>query len=615
MSQLFNRISGIVTREGISIVLLLISLTLSLWGQEDTQATAAEYTQEQRLKRLVDILERKRREYHIPGMAIAVVKDSEVIFLHGFGWADIEKKTPVTPATIFGLGSATKSFGSALIAMLVDEGKMHWDDPIIRHLPYFQLHPKGESGSQVTLRDVLCHRTGYMRMNIVWLNPTVSSRKEVLKRMMQAEPFSKFRQRFNYTNVGYLAAGEASASAGGKAWDTLVAERIFQPLGMTASNTSIRDSAEDPRTATGYIWEQYARQNKALPLRNMDLSGAAGCINSNVEDMAKWLLFHLNKGTFQGKRLLSETNHQEMWNPQFPLGKNRDYGLGWFIREWKGRLQVDHGGGITGFNAQVAMLPELQLGFVLLSNRQTNPLIDESFDLVWGTLLGEKPMLPTAEEVLRLRRSKETHTIIANMKTFRITGRVKRHQSGAGGNFTWTASGNDRYLQDQDYGDLGYIRQAHAPEIASLSNTIFPYQKLRGRFYEQSALQHPAAIFGDWNGFYDVITVTGEGEERGRKVYKLRLRRELVPPYTATVDAETGDLLRLDTRWLRPGSSSSMPEIFTFEDYREHRGLRIPYTISSLSPYHGLTVYLLEEIETNLDLADSVFRITPEKEK
>ncbi len=594
----------------------LIPFSSFLQGQTENSNIEPEYTMEQRLQRLEDVLERKRWEHHIPGMALAVVKDAEVIIMRGFGWANIEQQKPVTPETVFGLGSATKSFATTLIAMLVDEGKMSWDDPITRYLPYFQLIPKGAAeGEEVTVRDLLCHRTGYMRMNILWLNESVSSRKEVLKLVTRSEPFFNFRKRFNYTNIGFLAAGEASAAAGGKDWDTLVNERIFLPLGMTGSNTSVRAAAKDPHTTTGYIWEQYARQNKPLVMRNMDLIGAAATINSNVKDMARWLLFHLNKGTFKGKRLLSEANHQEMWSPQFPLGQDLDYGLGWFIRKWKGQLQVDHGGGIDGFNTQVAMLPEANLGFVLLTNCQTNPLVNDSFELVWDTLLGDKPALPTAEEILRLRNSDKARAIVENMGTFRMTGKVRRQQSGADGKFMWIASGNDRYLQDQDYGPLGHVKLALNPENAAMSNTIFLHQELRGRFYEQSVLQHPAAIFGDWRSFFDVIEVTEEKEQNGRKVYTLRLRREQVPPYTATVDADTGDLLRLNTQWLRPGSSASMPETFTFEDYREFQGLRIPFKITSLSLYHGLTEFQLEKIDTNLNLEESVFIITPDKER
>ena len=253
-------------------------------------------------------------------MALAVVQSDEVILTHTFGWADIADQKPVTPQTNFAIGSATKAFNTALIGMLTDEGKMDWDDPVTKHLPYFELKLNSpEEGAQATLRDLLCHRTGFMRMNLIWLNSGVS-REEALRLAAQAEPMVPFRKRFNYTNIMYLASGEAAARAGGKDWDTLIEERIFKPLGMDRTNSSVHAGRKDPHQATGYLWDDAARSHKPLDLRDMDNIGAAGVINSNVLDMANWVRFHLGRGTFQGKRLLSEENHQETWTPQFELG-------------------------------------------------------------------------------------------------------------------------------------------------------------------------------------------------------------------------------------------------------------------------------------------------------
>ena len=578
---------------------------------QEAKAETEEYALEQRLDRLVDLLEQERRERHVPGMALAVVKDDEIILTRGFGWADIAGQKPAAPETNFAIGSATKAFNTALIGMLVDEGKMGWDDPVTKHLPYFELKLNSpDEDAQATIRDLLSHRTGFMRMNLIWLNSGVS-REEALRLATQAEPMAPFRKRFNYTNIQYLASGEAAAKAGGKAWDALIEERIFKPLGMDRTNSSVHAGRSDPLQATGYIWEDSRRHHKPLPLRDMDNIGAAGVINSNVLDMANWIRFHMGRGIFNGIRLLSEENHQETWTPQFELGPGMAYGMGWFVREWEGQLMIEHGGGVDGFNAQVGLLPESGLGFVLLTNRQTSGIPQASLGIVWEALLGEKPALPTVEEVLRIRKSDEASAAVQALGNFRLTGKVSRPQSGLNGKITWTAAGADRFVQDQDYGRFGHIKLALNPERSAMTNTIFVFQELNGRFREQARLQHPAALFGDWREFFETMEITEEKEQNGRRVYVLKLTARDVPSYTMTVDAETGDPLFANTRWMRPGSDAKMSEVFAFEDFRELHGLRIPFKITTINPYHGRIEMQFESLETQLDLDEGFFGLEP----
>jgi len=606
------------TTTRLTLVALLMSITLwcvPFLPAQEPAPEAEDYTLEQRLERLVDVLEQKRREFHVPGMALAVVKDDAIILAHGFGWADIAEQIPATPETNFAIGSATKAFNTALIGMLVDEGRMGWDDPVTQHLPYFELKLNSpDEDAQATIRDLLCHRTGFMRMNLVWLNSGVS-REEALRLAVRAEPMAPFRKRFNYTNIMYLASGEAAAHAGGKEWDTLIEERIFQPLGMNGSNSSVHAGRKDPHQATGYLWDDAKRSHKPLDLRDMDNIGAAGVINSNVLDMANWVRFHLGRGTFAGKRLLSEENHRETWTSQFELGPGMAYGMGWFVREWEGQLMIEHGGGVDGFNAQVGLLPASGLGFVLLTNRQTSGIPQASLEIVWEALLGDKPVLPTVEKILRMRKSDEAFEAVRALGNFRLTGTVSRPQSGISGKITWTAAGHDRFVQDQDYGRFGHISLALNPESGAMANTIFVFQELCGRFYEQARLQHPAALFGDWRAFFETMEVTEEKEQNGRRVYILKLTARDVPPYTATVDAETGDLLSANTRWMRPGSDAQMAEIFIFEDYRGLHGLRIPFKITTINPYHGRIVMQFESLETRLDPDEAIFSLDPQRKE
>jgi len=345
---------------------------------------------QQKLDLLVEQLEQQRQTLHVPGMAIAVVKDGKVILARGFGVAHVENETPVTPETIFAIGSSTKAFTSTIVGMLVDEGKMDWDDPITKYLPYFQMNVESDNESaEVTLRDVLSHRTGFTRMGLLWASGQIP-REEVLLDAIKAEPYVPFREKFYYSNVMYMSAGVAAGKAYGSDWDTLVKEHIFEPLGMDSTTISVTQAERDSRLASGYLWDEDLQAYEYKPIRNMDNVGPAGAINSNVLDMAQWLRLQLNRGEYEGSRVISEKNLRETWTTQIDITENIGYGMGWVIREWEGQPVIEHGGNVDGFSAQVAMLPESNLGFVLLTNASASPLPPQAINMVWDTLLKEE---------------------------------------------------------------------------------------------------------------------------------------------------------------------------------------------------------------------------------
>jgi len=373
-------------------LLFFLFLTIILLAGCSTPATPAVAPElQQRLDLLVEQLEQQRQTAHVPGMAIAVVKDDEVILTHGFGIANIEKETPVTPETIFAIGSSTKSFTSTLVGMLVDEGKMAWDDPVTKYLPYFQMNVESDNeDDEPTLRDVLSHRTGFTRMGLLFASGQIPI-EEVLLDATKAEPYVPFREKWYYSNVMYMSAGVAAAKAEGADWDTLVKERIFEPLGMDSTTTSVTQAKKDSRLASGYLWDEDLQAYEYKPMRNVDNIGPSGAINSNVLDMAQWLRLQLGRGEYEGRRLISEENLRETWKTQIDITENVGYGMGWMIREWEGQLVIEHGGNVDGFSAQVAMLPESNLGFVLLTNASASALPPQSINVVWDTLLGEEP--------------------------------------------------------------------------------------------------------------------------------------------------------------------------------------------------------------------------------
>lgn len=342
-----------------------------------------------RLEWLAQRLDRARAQEHIPGLAIAVVRDGKVIFERGFGVANVGTGAPVTPETIFGIGSQTKAFTSMLCAMLVADGKMSFDDPVVKHMPAFALKDP-ERTAQVTIRDALSHRTGLQRTDLLWANGRVP-RARAIEQLRHAEPFAPFRTAFLYSNLMFMVAGDVAATvAGAESWEALVKQRIFTPLGMSSTTARTSEAQDDPRRALGYQWEEGTSSWRELPMRVMDACGPAGSINSNVRDMSRWVAALLNNAEFEGARLLADPAllRSELWKPQNPIGDGSSYGLGWMLATWRGRTIVHHGGNIDGYACMLALAPDDNLGFVLLHNTTMSALQDASRDLVFKALLG-----------------------------------------------------------------------------------------------------------------------------------------------------------------------------------------------------------------------------------
>lgn len=344
-----------------------------------------------RLEELAQTLETARVDAHVPGMSIAVVKDGEVVWARGFGLADVAAGRPADAETIYAIGSTTKAFTATLVGMLVDEGKMGWDDPVTRYLPYFDLPVRSEDAdAECTLRDLLSHRHGFTRMGILWFGNGLS-RERILRTAAGAEPWGDFREDFHYCNIGFLAAGEAAGVAGGGTWDELLARRILEPLGMTSSTLSVAEAQKDPRLAVGYEWEADDETHRVKKMVRIDNVGPAGSVNSNVRDMAEWLRLLLGEGEVDGERLVSAEVIRETWSPWIEIGGGASYGLGWVLHERDGRKVVEHGGNIDGFSAEVALMPEERLGFVLLMNLDVASLQQAAAGLVFDALLGKEP--------------------------------------------------------------------------------------------------------------------------------------------------------------------------------------------------------------------------------
>lgn len=344
------------------------------------------------LKGFPEYVQQVLQDWKVPGLAVSIVQDGKVVYAEGFGMRDVEKGLKVTPHTLFAIGSCTKAFTAAAAGILVDEGKLEWDKPVRAYLPAFKLSDPVAT-EQMTVRDLLCHRSGLPRHDLMWYASPLT-RKELFDRLQYLEPSASFRAIWQYQNLMFMTAGYLVGERAGTTWENFIAERIFGPLGMKESNFSVADSPKSGDFALPY--GEKDDKVEAIPFRNIDQIGPAGSINSNVLDMAQWVLLNLNKGKTGEKALISEGAMSEIHIPQMvvkqPLKYDEvlypSYAMGWMVVPYRGHLLLNHGGGIDGFIADVAFLPRDGLGIVVLSNKNGTPAPGIVLNNIMDRMLG-----------------------------------------------------------------------------------------------------------------------------------------------------------------------------------------------------------------------------------
>lgn len=339
-----------------------------------------------RLATIGDYVEQAMASWKIPGTALAVIRGNDVLHMAGYGSRNLESKEPVTPETRFAIASSTKAFTAMGVALLVDDGVVEWDKPVREYLPTFKLQDS-YAAEKITLRDMLCHRSGLPRHDLSWYNAPFT-REQLVQNVAHHEPSLTFREGWQYQNLMFVTAGYITGLMAHTHWEDFIQTRIFDKLGMTASSFA----ASEMRQSDNYAMPYRIKRGEVDTVEKMDfydnqIMGPAGSIHSNLTDLAKWLKVHLNDGQSDGVQLISPANLAQMHQPQMVIpvsGINArlfkstisTYGLGWFIEPYRGYTFVHHGGNIDGFSVIVSFVPEEKLGVIVLTNADGKPLRD-----------------------------------------------------------------------------------------------------------------------------------------------------------------------------------------------------------------------------------------------
>lgn len=367
-------------------VLLLLGLSSAALAQGDI-----------RVRELDAYVTRAVKDWGAQGLAISVVKDGRVVFAKGYGGLERGKPAPVDTQTLFAIGSTTKAMTVAALAMLVDEGKVRWDDPVIKHLPGFQLYDPYLT-REVTVRDLITHRAGLPNADFLWGFNDLSS-DEIIRRVRYVRPAYSLRSGFIYQNIMYAVAGEVIEAASGKSWADFLRTRIFQPLGMTRTVATLAEAMRSPNVAAPH--EIVNDSVMAIRNRFVDPVAPAGSVWSSVADMAKWMRFLLDSGRFEGKTLLKPGTFAEIVKPQttvppaqfYPSAQLTrphwvTYGFGFFQQDYSGRKIDFHTGSIDGMVAIIGLMLDERLGVYVLANLDhvevRHALMFKTFDVFTG---------------------------------------------------------------------------------------------------------------------------------------------------------------------------------------------------------------------------------------
>ncbi|MCB0375293.1 MAG: beta-lactamase family protein, partial [Sinomicrobium sp.] len=358
---------------------IFLFLTVAAPGQKRTKVN---------LKQLDAYYAKMLNDWGVPGVSIGIVKDGKLVFTGNYGVLEAGKSDMPDENTLYAIASNSKAFTSALIGMLVQEGKLRWNDKVKDYLPYFALYDPWVS-NEVTVRDLLCHRVGLGTFSgdVIWYKSDLSP-EAIVKRLEYLPKTFDFRAGYGYSNVMYITAGELIRNVTGKSWSRNVNERILEPLGMDRTVTSPKALEAKGNYATPHARE--AGKNVPIPWTDWEAIGALGGIISSVKDLSKWMIFNLNNGVWGKDTLLTKETRNMVWTPHNNLSVDHTekndvnrhfsaYGLGWGLSDYRGRLRVGHTGGYDGMITAITLIPDENLGVVVLTNGMKSPIMAATY--------------------------------------------------------------------------------------------------------------------------------------------------------------------------------------------------------------------------------------------
>lgn len=327
-------------------------------------------------KALDSYLEQAVKDYDLPGLSISLVNKDAVYYKNAFGYKKIETKDAIDTKSVFAIASLSKAFTAAAIGMLVDEGKLDWNDRVVEHLPIFALSDEYVA-SQMTVEDLLCHRSGFDTFDgdLLWYGSNYS-REEIIKRFSKYELSYDHRTNYGYQNIMFIVAGEIVAKLSGMSWEEFIQNRFFQPLEMNNSYSTFAGFEGEENKALPYV------QGSLDEIRNYDNSGGAAAISSNVEDLSHWIQMWLNDGIYNGDTLLQAATVRKLLDLHTPISPSsfdrsngiefKGYAQGWFLMDYKGAKVAHHGGGLPGYISKIFIVPSEGIGGIILTNGETS---------------------------------------------------------------------------------------------------------------------------------------------------------------------------------------------------------------------------------------------------
>jgi CubicO group peptidase (beta-lactamase class C family) len=577
------------------------------------------------------ILEGQRQEQHIPGLAFVVVAHDRIVYLKTLVLRDLENHLPVTEDTVFPIGSCTKAFTSMALAVSQDHRVLSLDDPPRRYLPYFRMRDP-EADAQLTLRDMLCHRTGLRAYADLAAEPGVLTREQYVRAATSAKPTAKFRAAFQYSNAMYSAAGEVLGAAHHSTWERVVERLIFRPLGMSSSRTAAGDALRLADHATGYVYDETAGTWRAVPPpQSLGALAPGGNIASTARDMAQWLRMLTGGGRVGGRRLVSAEALRALTTPQIAINASTSYALGWATYDRGGTRVVEHNGGSQGLSALVSFIPDRQVGFVFLANTSPNFMtrIGNAGRLLWPVLLGEDaaaapgattppspspspspstpaPMaaiapLPAVDDLLgRMVRALGGEEALRRHHSLEIRSVKAYENQGVTADLIVRAKAPSRRVEEEVWTAAGkriarvriYFDGAHGGQETTFGQDSTNDADANDRARRDASL-HPLLSVKDLYDHVRVRAVEGEGSDA---LYVLELVPATGPPVLLHVSARTALVVTRET----PGES------VTFDDYRPVDGEWVAFR-SAIQDALGETSIEVQDVRFNTEIPDSAF--------